>query len=440
LRNGRVLDAGAFGGAVSVTSGNGTLTITGCVFDGNEARGTDGDTAAGTFTQFAWGGALFVFSHTVHVVNNVFVGNRARGGRGVDSPGAPGPGAHAQGGAIHFAGTGSIVNNTFVGNEARGGDGGSGPGVQGAGGAAAAGAVRISGNPAPIVHNNIFHGNAATSGAGVPEDEPLAGALLADPATVRNSLFFANTIDGVPSSGDALGTAAVLADPRFHAPPDQLRLRNSSPARQAAHAATAPPADFFGAARPSPPAIGAFEAAFVAQVLQFGAAPMLGVGSSAGIVATGGGSTSPIVFASLTPATCSVTGSTVSGIATGTCTVSANRAGDVDHTAAAQVQQSFTVLSSPTFTLSVTRSGAGAGNVTSAPAGIACGSSCSTNFASGTSVTLSAAAGEGSKFGGWSGAGCSGTGTCVVSMTAARTVDAQFVVDTDRVFRSGFEP
>ncbi|EPX62817.1 Endo-1,4-beta-xylanase A precursor [Cystobacter fuscus DSM 2262] len=77
------------------------------------------------------------------------------------------------------------------------------------------------------------------------------------------------------------------------------------------------------------------------------------------------------------------------------------------------------------FTLTVTKSGAGGGTVTSSPSGIDCGSTCGANYSSGTSVTLSAAAASGSTFAGWSGA-CSGTGTCTVSMTAARSVTATF--------------
>jgi lysophospholipase L1-like esterase len=75
--------------------------------------------------------------------------------------------------------------------------------------------------------------------------------------------------------------------------------------------------------------------------------------------------------------------------------------------------------------LIVTKSGAGGGTVTSAPAGISCGTICSASFTNGTSVTLSAAASSGSTFAGWN-AACSGTGACVVSMTAARMVTATF--------------
>ena len=43
-------------------------------------------------------------------------------------------------------------------------------------------------------------------------------------------------------------------------------------------------------------------------------------------------------------------------------------------------------------------------------------------------MTLTAAPAAGSTFAGWSGAGCSGTGTCVVTINAATSVTAQFVV------------
>lgn len=80
----------------------------------------------------------------------------------------------------------------------------------------------------------------------------------------------------------------------------------------------------------------------------------------------------------------------------------------------------------PTFTLSVVKAGSASGTstVTSAPAGITCGATCSASFPSGTSVTLTAVAG--SFFMGWSGGGCSGTGTCTVVLSANTTVTATF--------------
>ena len=76
--------------------------------------------------------------------------------------------------------------------------------------------------------------------------------------------------------------------------------------------------------------------------------------------------------------------------------------------------------------LTVTRSGAGAGTVSSSPAGIDCGSTCTAQFTAGTSVTLTAAAAPGSNFTGWGGACAGSATTCTVSMTEARSVNAEF--------------
>jgi hypothetical protein len=78
------------------------------------------------------------------------------------------------------------------------------------------------------------------------------------------------------------------------------------------------------------------------------------------------------------------------------------------------------------YPLTVSKTGAGTGTVTSSPAGINCGLTCSANFETSASVTLTAAAGGNSAFTGWSGAGCSGIGTCTVTMNAARSITANF--------------
>jgi hypothetical protein len=67
----------------------------------------------------------------------------------------------------------------------------------------------------------------------------------------------------------------------------------------------------------------------------------------------------------------------------------------------------------------------GSGTVTSSPSGINCGATCSASYPSGTGVTLTAAPASGYIFTGWSDA-CSGTGSCVVTMSAAETVTAMF--------------
>jgi hypothetical protein len=100
---------------------------------------------------------------------------------------------------------------------------------------------------------------------------------------------------------------------------------------------------------------------------------------------------------------------------TGTCVVTL--------TAATTVTATFSL---PQYLLTVTKAGGGTGTVTSNPAGVNCGTDCSEPYTAGTSVTLTASPTTGFGFVGWSGAGCSGTGTCVVTVNAATTVVATF--------------
>jgi CARDB/Divergent InlB B-repeat domain/Fibronectin type III domain len=79
---------------------------------------------------------------------------------------------------------------------------------------------------------------------------------------------------------------------------------------------------------------------------------------------------------------------------------------------------------SGTPTLTITRSGSG--TVTSSPSGISCGGDCTQGFTSGTRVTLTASPASGARFSGWSGGGCSGTGTCSVTMNGSVGVTATF--------------
>jgi hypothetical protein len=78
------------------------------------------------------------------------------------------------------------------------------------------------------------------------------------------------------------------------------------------------------------------------------------------------------------------------------------------------------------YVLSVERLGAGTGTVTTDPAGIDCGPDCSESFPEGTKVTLTATPAPGSAFDHWTGGGCTGSGTCKVTMNTARKVKAVF--------------
>jgi hypothetical protein len=86
-------------------------------------------------------------------------------------------------------------------------------------------------------------------------------------------------------------------------------------------------------------------------------------------------------------------------------------------TAATHLQANFSTL-----TVALAGSGAGGVTVTSSPTGIHCGAACSADFPKGTAVTLTPA---GAGFAGWSG-GCTGTGTCLVTLNADTTVTAAF--------------
>jgi List-Bact-rpt repeat protein len=115
------------------------------------------------------------------------------------------------------------------------------------------------------------------------------------------------------------------------------------------------------------------------------------------------------------------TGSTFAGWSGGGC--SGTGACTMTLTAATTVTATFNL---PPAALKVRRNGTATGTVTSTPTGIQCGKICSASFPGGTVVTLTATPGTNAMFAGWSGGGCSGTGTCTVTLTAATTVTATF--------------
>jgi uncharacterized repeat protein (TIGR02543 family) len=82
------------------------------------------------------------------------------------------------------------------------------------------------------------------------------------------------------------------------------------------------------------------------------------------------------------------------------------------------------------YVLTVSKTGTGSGTVTSSPSGINCGGTCAYSFEENAEITLSAFASTGSTFTGWSGEGCSGTGDCTVTMDQARSVTANFTLNT----------
>ncbi len=149
--------------------------------------------------------------------------------------------------------------------------------------------------------------------------------------------------------------------------------------------------------------------------------------------------------------------SPLSGVAPSSISISANIAGLAPGTYGASIAISATGASSrnigvtltvvpvQTNLLTVSGSGTGSGTVTSSPSGISCtisgggtGGTCSASFTSTTTVTLTATPTSGHIFNGWSGA-CSGTGSCQVLMSQARSVTASFTapVQTNLLTVSG---
>lgn len=82
------------------------------------------------------------------------------------------------------------------------------------------------------------------------------------------------------------------------------------------------------------------------------------------------------------------------------------------------------------FLLTVNRTGAGTGTVTSVPGGITCGAACTANFDYQTLVNLTATAAPGSTFAGWTSYCTSTNPVCPVTVDQARNVTASFSLNS----------
>lgn len=104
-----------------------------------------------------------------------------------------------------------------------------------------------------------------------------------------------------------------------------------------------------GSYSPAPQVSQSFTVARGAQTISFTTTPPSGayVGGPNYTVAATASSGLAVAFSSGSPSVCSVSGSTVSFTASGTCVVRANQAGNASYQPAPQVQQSFTVVPPP---------------------------------------------------------------------------------------------
>ena len=91
--------------------------------------------------------------------------------------------------------------------------------------------------------------------------------------------------------------------------------------------------------------------------------------------------------------------------------------------------KTVTAIFTPQYTLTVTKNIAAGGTVTSNPVGINCGTTCSTasyTYNPGTTVTLNYTAVSPYNIASWSGGGCYGTNSCIVTMGADTAVTLDY--------------
>ena len=86
------------------------------------------------------------------------------------------------------------------------------------------------------------------------------------------------------------------------------------------------------------------------QAILFGDAPVVAVGGTGVVFAGGSISGIPVTLTSLTPAVCTIMGSTVTGFTAGTCTIAGNQAGGIYYEPAPQATLNFNIV--PVVTLS----------------------------------------------------------------------------------------
>ena len=86
-----------------------------------------------------------------------------------------------------------------------------------------------------------------------------------------------------------------------------------------------------------------FNIAKKSQSITFGVAPSMTYGAASGMVSATASSGLAVVLSSTTPVICTLSGTTVTAMAAGPCTIAADQAGNANYAAAAQTTQTFTI-------------------------------------------------------------------------------------------------
>jgi len=223
--------AAAYGGAIANSVGA-TITIRGCAFWGNQAKGGTGPIFAetGRVGGVAAGGAIFNDTNATLVVeNSSFSANLAQGGDGGAGLLGGGPGANGFGGAIANMGSMLLTSLTISGNQAAGGSGGEAdvPGPAGIG--IAGGIAAMVGSVSNAVRNSIVAGNLG-QGTNAPD---ISGEFASDGF---NLIGDSSSASGFVMAGDQAGTAALLLEAKLGpfgnngGPTDSLAPQVGSPA------------------------------------------------------------------------------------------------------------------------------------------------------------------------------------------------------------------
>ncbi|MEM6429747.1 MAG: MBG domain-containing protein, partial [Deinococcota bacterium] len=287
------------------------------------------------------GGGIFS-EGTTTVINSTISGNSAgiQGGGilsvrnfNVTNSSITGNSAGTIGGGIRGVRNVTVTNSTISGNTVDNGDGGG-----------------IYSTRAVTLTNSLVLGNAALTDPQI---------FASNGITLNTSAYGFNTGESTDDAfvGSNLNVVFVNPDtnPATNAPNDgaayDYTLVACSPAINAGTNASAPAGnDLAGNARIQNVTVdmGAFESNLRAcQTIDFDLStlPATTYGDADVDISAFANASSglAVTFTSATPAVCTVTGSTVSIVAAGTCTINADQAGNAEYNAAAQVQQDITI-------------------------------------------------------------------------------------------------
>lgn len=366
---------GEKGGRGGALASSGNVTLSRCTFSGSTAGRGGGPTGNG-----GEGGAIANLSAGVGVLrvdSSTFAGNHS--GDGANFMGFHG--VDGRGGALWCQGDCTLNNVTVSGNFI---------GTTGSGTAAGGGGVAVDGGNTRLRNVTVAGNTANGTGGGI--------ARFSGTIRPRNSLFANNT--GASSNHDCNSAAGGVVSEGYNL----IRVNNGCAG------------DFGGtdqegtSAAPLDPLLGALAAnggPTETRALLAGSVAIDGGDPSGCLAWDGSGNIAMTADQRLFPRP-----TDGDGIDGADCDI-----GAFETDAVPPVEHLLTV-SLP--------GAPGGGAVTSAPAGIDCPGDCTESYINTESVELFAAPAPDHLFTGWGG-DCSGTGACVVAMSADRNVSASFV-------------